>query len=149
MSVAMGQESHEAASTSASAPRDWEARDHVRAFYSGHSLSEGVPEVVEQIARSVGHRLDFEVQVLGYSLLRQRTKGEMPSASEWPGYRAGQNRRGAGLDVAEELRQPQRLPPGEAPVGGPGDPITIGKPIANTTVYVVDRSATAGHRRNR
>src|SRR5262249_44163805 len=65
--VAMSQESHEAAGTSA-----WAPRDHVRAFYSGHSLSEGVPEVVEQIARSLGHRLNFEVQVLGYSLLRQR-----------------------------------------------------------------------------
>ena len=62
--------------------------------------------------RSLGHRLDFRTQSLGYSLLRQRSKGEITSASEWPGYRAGQNRRGAGLNVAEELRQPQRLGPG-------------------------------------
>jgi hypothetical protein len=87
----------------------WAPRDHVRAFYSGHSLSEGVPEVVERIARSLGHRLDFEAQVLGYSLLRQRTKGAVASATEWPGYRAGHNRKGAGLNVAEELRQPRRL----------------------------------------
>ena len=106
--VAMSEEARKAAGTSA-----WAPRDHVRAFYSGHSLSEGVPEVVEQIARSLGHRLDFEVQVLGYSLLRQRTKGEVPSASEWPGYRAGHNRESAGLNVAEELRQPRRLAPGE------------------------------------
>jgi hypothetical protein len=50
---------------------------------------------------------------MGYSLLRQRTKGEVPSASDWPGYRAGSNRGGAGLNVAEELRQPQRLAPGD------------------------------------
>ena len=106
--VAMSEEAREAAGTSA-----WAPRDHVRAFYSGHSLSEGVPEVVEQIARSLGHRLNFEVQVLGYSLLRQRTKGEVPSASEWPGYRAGHNRGSAGLNVAEELRQPRRLAPGD------------------------------------
>jgi hypothetical protein len=106
--VAMSAEVRAAAGTTA-----WAPRDHVRAFYSGHSLSEGVPEVVEQIARSLGHRLDFEVQVLGYSLLRQRTKGELPSASEWPGYRAGQNREGAGLNVAEELRQPRRLASGD------------------------------------
>jgi hypothetical protein len=87
----------------------WAPKDHVRAFYSGHSLSEGVPEVVERIARSLGHRLDFEAQVLGYSLLRQRTKGAVASATEWPGYRAGHNRKGAGLNVAEELRQPRRL----------------------------------------
>lgn len=90
----------------------WPRRNHVRAFYSGHSLSEGVPEVVAQIAGSLGYQLDFETQVLGYSLLRQRTKGEVPSASDWPGYRSGQNREGAGLDVAEELRQPRRLAPG-------------------------------------
>jgi hypothetical protein len=106
--IAMSEEARGAAGRSV-----WEPRDHVRAFYSGHSLSEGVPEVVEQIARSLGHRLSFEVQVLGYSLLRQRTKGEVPSASEWPGYRAGQNRGSAGLNVAEELRQPQRLAPGD------------------------------------
>lgn len=87
----------------------WAKHDRIRAFYSGHSLSDGVPEVVAQIARSLGHHLDFEVQVLGYSLLRQRTKGEVPGSTDWPGYRSGHNRRGAGLDVAAELRKPQRL----------------------------------------
>jgi hypothetical protein len=90
----------------------WTPRNEVRAFYSGHSLSDGVPEVVEQIANSLGHRLDFETQSIGYSLLRQRTKGEVASATEWPGYRAGQNRKGTGLNVAEELRQPRRLASG-------------------------------------
>ena len=104
----MSEEAREAAGMSA-----WTPRDDVRAFYSGHSLSDGVPEVVEQIASSLGHRLDFEAQVLGYSLLRQRTKGEVTSATEWPGYRAGQNRKGAGLNVAEELRQPRRLASGD------------------------------------
>jgi hypothetical protein len=107
-SAAMSEEAREAAATSA-----WAPRDHVRAFYSGHSLSDGVPEAVEQIARSLGHRLDFETQSMGYSLLRQRTKGEVPSASDWPGYRAGSNRGGAGLNVAEELRQPRRLASGD------------------------------------
>jgi hypothetical protein len=103
----MSEDAHKAAGASA-----WTSRDHVRAFYSGHSLTEGVPEVVTQIALSLRHRLDFEVQVMGYSLLRQRTKGEDPSAPDWPGYRAGHNRRGAGLNVAEELRHPRRLPSG-------------------------------------
>jgi hypothetical protein len=105
--VAMSEEAREAIGMSA-----WTPRNDVRAFYSGHSLSEGVPEVVEKIARSLGHRLDFEAQVLGYSLLRQRTKGEVTSATEWPGYHAGHNRKGAGLNVAEELRQPRRLAAG-------------------------------------
>jgi len=105
--VAVSEEGREATGTSA-----WIPRNEIRAFYSGHSLSDGVPEAVEQIATSLGHRLDFETQSIGYSLLRQRTKGEVASATEWPGYRAGQNRRGTGLNVAEELRQPRRLPPG-------------------------------------
>ncbi|WP_407155122.1 hypothetical protein [Bradyrhizobium sp. STM 3557] len=104
----MRENTRAAAGTSA-----WARRDHVRVFYSGHSLSEAIPDVVEQIADSLGDRLDFETQVLGYSLLRQRTKGEVASASEWTGYCAGQNREGAGLDVAEELRQPRRLAPGD------------------------------------
>ena len=106
--TAMGQEARKAAETSA-----WVLKDRVRAFYSGHSLSDGVPEVVEQIARSLGHRLSFEVQSQGYSLIRQRTKGENPSASDWPGYRSGHSRRGPGLNVAEELRSPQRLAGGD------------------------------------
>lgn len=106
--VAMSEETRAATTVSA-----WAPKDHVRAFYSGHSLSDGVPEAVEQIAGSLGHRLDFETQSIGYSLLRQRTKGEVPSASEWPGYRAGSNRTGAGLNVAEELRQPRRLASGD------------------------------------
>ena len=105
--VAMSEEARQATATTA-----WAPKDHVRAFYSGHSLSEGVPEVVEQITRSLGHRLEFETQSMGYSLLRQRTKGEVPSASDWPGYRAGSNRGGSGLNVAEELRQPRRLASG-------------------------------------
>jgi len=104
----MSEEVREASGVSA-----WKPRDHVRAFYSGHSLSDGVPEAVEQIASSLRHRLDFETQSMGYSLLRQRTKGEVISATEWPGYRAGHNRKGAGLNVTEELRQPRRLGPGE------------------------------------
>jgi hypothetical protein len=106
--VAMGEEARQATASSA-----WAQRDHVRAFYSGHSLSEGVPEVVEEIARSLGYRLDFEAQILGYSLLRERTKGEVSSASDWPGYRAGHNRKGAGLNAAEELRQARHLAAGD------------------------------------
>jgi hypothetical protein len=105
--MAVSEEAREAAGVSA-----WTPRDEVRAFYSGHSLSDGVPEVVEQIANSLGYRLDFETQSIGYSLLRQRTKGEVPSATEWPGYRAGRNRKGTGLNVAEELRLPRHLASG-------------------------------------
>jgi hypothetical protein len=38
-------------------------------------------------------------------LIRQRTKGENPDATDWPGFRAGKNRDGSGLNVEAELRR--------------------------------------------
>ena len=87
----------------------WPVRTHVRAFYSGHSLSDGVPEAVARIAEALGTRLSFELQSVGYSLLRERTKGPRPDAPTWEGYRHGTNRAGEGLDVLRELRAPSRV----------------------------------------
>jgi hypothetical protein len=67
------------------------------------STISGTPSRSTSIARSANSSI---AQLIG-------TKGELPSASEWPGYRAGQNREGAGLNVAEELRQPRRLASGD------------------------------------
>jgi hypothetical protein len=87
----------------------WPVRTQVRAFYSGHSLSDGVPEAAARIADALGTRLSFEVQSVGYSLLRERTKGERPDAPGWDGYLRGSNRAGSGLDVLRELRAPSRV----------------------------------------
>lgn len=94
------------------APSPWSPREKVRAFYSGHSLSDGVPERVLAVAGARGQTFEFEVQSLGYSLLRERTKGPDPSSEDWSGYRTGENRRPPQLDVAAELREPTRLSPG-------------------------------------
>jgi hypothetical protein len=51
------------------------ARDTVRVFYSGHSLSDGVPEAVAAIAAARGRTLEFDVQSAPYSLLRSRMEG--------------------------------------------------------------------------
>lgn len=86
-------------------------RDTVHAFYSGHSLSDGVPEAVASIAVTRGQTFEFEFQTAGYSLLRERTKGAVSSPT-WDGYRTGLNRNGVGLDVTAELASPSRLSPG-------------------------------------
>jgi len=99
----MSEESHDAEKQST-----WMRRSHVQAFYTGHSLSAGVPEAVERIARSLGDHFTFQEQVLDYSLLRQRTKGET-DGTQWTGYGAGNNRNGSGLNVAAELRNPKHL----------------------------------------
>jgi hypothetical protein len=87
-------------------------RDRVHAFYSGHSLTDGVPEAVAAVAAARGQTLEFEFQTAPYSLLRSRTKGSVQSPT-WDGYRTGQNRHGGGLDVAQELLTPSRLSPGQ------------------------------------
>lgn len=87
-------------------------RDAVRAFYSGHSLSDGIPEVVAQLAQQKGQPFLFEFQSVGYSLLRDRTAGPSPGARAWTGYQTGKNSQGEGLDVARELATPTRLPDG-------------------------------------
>jgi hypothetical protein len=95
----------------ADASSRWTVRNQVRAFYSGHSLSDGVPEAVAAIAAARGQTWEFEFQSLGYSLLRTRTKGDAASPA-WTGYSAGFNKQGSGLDVAQELRQPSRITAG-------------------------------------
>jgi hypothetical protein len=82
----------------------WRQRPHVRAFYSGHSLSDGVPEAVAAIAKSLQREFDFEFQTLAGSLLRERTKGSDPKALDFEGYKSGRNRHSDGLDVGAELR---------------------------------------------
>ncbi len=86
----------------------WTTRDTVHAFYSGHSLSDGVPEAMAAIAAARGQTLEFEFQSAGYSLLRERTKGGASSPT-WDGYHTGLNRNGSGLDVTAELLSPSRL----------------------------------------
>jgi hypothetical protein len=77
----------------------------LRAFYSGHSLADGVPRVVSAIAAARAQSLEYEFQSLPGSLIRQRTKGEDPDAAGWPGFSAGTNREGSGLNVEAELRR--------------------------------------------
>lgn len=77
----------------------------VRAFYSGHSLSDGIPAEVQSIAQSRGRNLDYQFQSIPGSLIRQRTKGENPDAPDWPGFSAGKNLGGSGLNVEAELQR--------------------------------------------
>jgi len=77
----------------------------LRAFYSGHSLSDGIPERVLEIAASLGRGLEFEFQSIPGSPIRLRTRGNDLSATGFPGLKTGRNRRGSGLDVEAELKQ--------------------------------------------
>jgi hypothetical protein len=78
----------------------------LRAFYSGHSLSDGVPEQVLGIAESLGRKFDFEFQSIPGSPIRKRTKGNDPKVDGFPGLKSGRNRTGNGLDVEAALKHP-------------------------------------------
>jgi len=90
----------------------WKRRDEVHALYSGHSLTDDIPEAMTDIARSLGRKLEFEFQSIGYSSLRDRTRGTDLKSEAWTGYRTGKNRRGEGLHIASELERPTQLSPG-------------------------------------
>jgi hypothetical protein len=61
----------------------WSSRNAVRAFYSGHSLSDGVPEAVARIAAARQQTFDFNVQSVGYSLLKDRQPNADFAAAAW------------------------------------------------------------------
>jgi hypothetical protein len=88
-------------------------RSSVSAFYSGHSLSDGVPEAVLSIAAQKADEFDFNFQSFEGALVRERTRGKDPSSSDFRGYRLGRNRDGENMDVQAELRSPRTLAPGK------------------------------------
>jgi hypothetical protein len=91
-------------------------RAKVRAFYSGHSLTDGIPEAITVLAPSLGapkpRDFLYEFQSIGGSTIHARSFGS-DASNPGSGYRLGRNRRGENMDVLAELRQPQALPPGE------------------------------------
>jgi len=92
-------------------------RTKVRAFYSGHSLLDGVPQALASFAPSLAAQgkpadFDYELQSGTGSLIVTRGLGVDPNAPG-SGYRFGRNRSGEGLDVAAELREPRTLKAGD------------------------------------
>jgi len=92
-------------------------REMVRAFYSGHSLTDGVPEEVAKIAAGLASQgkpgdFNFQFQSIAGSRILQRTRGLDP-AQPGSGYRSGGNRNGQGLDVIAELTAPRTIGEGE------------------------------------
>ncbi len=96
-----------------------QARELARVFISGHSLTNvPMPEYLALIAQSLSHPLWFNHQIIVGSSIQNRTRGA-PPGEYWSGYRQGNNREGAGLDVLQELRSPQTVS------GGPYDTLLI------------------------
>lgn len=80
------------------------ATPRLRAFYSGHSLTDGLPEEVLRLSLAANRGFDYEFQSLPGSTIRERTRGGSPAVAGRAGLRAGRNRAGAGLDVGVALR---------------------------------------------
>ncbi len=82
----------------------------VNAFFSGHSLFDNpLANNVEAIAASLGRQTLWNQQIVLGSPIRYRTRGNDSNDNSFPGYRYGKNRNGEGLDVLNELRNPQTI----------------------------------------
>jgi hypothetical protein len=64
---------------------------------------------VEAIAASLGRQTNWNQQIALGSPIRYRTRGNDSNDNSFPGYRNGKNRNGDGLDVLQELRNPQTI----------------------------------------
>lgn len=81
-----------------------------RLLVSGHSLTDHpYPEYLEGIAASLGRPMDWNMQALEGSSIKDRTMGSGPVP--WAGYAAGTDRDDRPLDMLAQLRRP--LAPGE------------------------------------
>lgn len=92
-------------------------RAKVRAFYSGHSLTDGVPEAMSAFLPSLAAQgkpadFDFEFQSGGGALIRARSFGLDPAQPNG-GYRWGRNRHGENMDVIAEWKEPHTLKAGD------------------------------------
>lgn len=86
------------------------ARDGARVFISGHSLTDQpLPTFMARIAGSLGTPMQWNRQYMVGSAIEHRTRGEDSPSEGWAGYRQGDNREGAGLDVIAELRAPRTI----------------------------------------
>jgi hypothetical protein len=82
----------------------------VNAFFSGHSLFDNpLANNVEAIAASLGRQTSWNQQIVLGSPIRYRTRGNDSNDNGFPGYRFGKNRDGEGMDVVNELRNPQTI----------------------------------------
>lgn len=99
-----------AASSSASSLPSAGARTSAQIFFSGHSLIDNpLPEQVAAIAQSLGTQVLWNQQNIPGSTLQFRTRGAGRHTNGFPGYSTGKNRTGSGMNVVNELRQPQTI----------------------------------------
>ena len=77
---------------------------------SGHSLTDNpLIDNVIAIAQSLGAQLQYNEQIIIGSPIRVRTRGGDSQSTLWTGYSGGKNRDGSGMNVINELRNPQTI----------------------------------------
>ena len=79
-----------------------------RLFLSGHSLTDHpFPEYLKMIAATLGEPIQWNMQTLEGSSVKDRTMGN--GSIPWSGYRAGVDKTGQPLDALAELQSPQTV----------------------------------------
>jgi hypothetical protein len=86
------------------------ARSNAAIMVSGHSLtSHGIFANMESVANSLGTPMAWNEQNIGGSPIRVRTRGNWLDDPSFAGYRSGNNRYGANMDIVAEFLNPQSL----------------------------------------
>lgn len=99
-----------AAQISRDVPRPSRPRNPSAIFISGHSLVDRpFPEHLATVAASLGSPVEWNRQYIVGSGIIARTRGTNAAEGVWLGYRTGENRIGAGMDVLAELRDPTTI----------------------------------------
>ncbi len=86
------------------------ARSSAAIMVSGHSLTR--PDIfakMEAVANSLGTPMAWNHQIINGSPMRVRTRGNDPSDAWFFGYRMGDNRYGANMNIVAEFLNPQTL----------------------------------------
>lgn len=79
-------------------------------FISGHSLTDNpLPDYLASIAQSLNTPLSWNQQNIPGAPIRYRTRGADMNSASFSGYSLGKNRSGSGMNVVNELRQPQTI----------------------------------------
>jgi hypothetical protein len=98
------------APTPAPTPAPSGARSSAAIMVSGHSLTaHGIFANMESVASSLGTPMAWNEQNIGGSPMRVRTRGNWLDDPSFSGYRTGNNRNGANMDVVAEFLNPQTL----------------------------------------
>lgn len=93
---------------------NWGPVNSTRVFLSGHSLMDNpLPDYLASVAASASDNHQWNQQNVIGSPIHIRSGGGSVTNPNWSGYRTGKNKSGDGMNVINEIRNPQTIGAGQ------------------------------------